>query len=219
MANQDLQQLPNSPWPTAGKMEVAASLKERTEKAAEHAAGSAIEQVRSAKTSISHQRDQVAERIRRVGDLMRESGDRVRADDETAAAYLRMASQRIDGVASYVSSTDFSTMAADTQEFIRKRPAVFFGGTFLLGLAAGRFFRASAGGSAVRRPPNTETAASQGGSSSSATGSSYAASLKASAFDTNTGIRDSLPVGSGTRPGTPSNMSPSSNGHASSRQP
>ncbi len=145
MANQDLQH-PTSSWPATRSPEgAAASIMERTEKAAEQAKGSAIEQVRSVKTGISEQRDQIAERIRRVGDLMRESGDRVRKDDEMAADYLRLAGQHIDSVASYVNGADFSTMAADTQEFIRKRPAVFFGGAFLLGLAAGRFLKASGG--------------------------------------------------------------------------
>lgn len=144
MANQNLQQ-PSSSWPTTRNPEGSASMIERTEKAAEQATDSAIEKVRAVKTGIAEQRDQLAERIRRVGTAMRESGDRVRKEDEMAADYLRMASQRIDRVASYVTSADLSTMAGDTQEFIRKRPAVFFGGAFLVGLAAGRFLKASSG--------------------------------------------------------------------------
>jgi hypothetical protein len=144
MANQNLQQ-PSSSWPTTRSAEGSTSMIERTEKAAEQAAGSAIDKVRSVKTGISEQRNQVAERIRRVGNAMRESGDRVRKEDEMAADYFRMASQGIDRAASYVTSADFATIAGDTQEFIRKRPAVFFGGAFLVGLAAGRFLRASGG--------------------------------------------------------------------------
>lgn len=166
MANQDLQHMPNSPWPTmgkpesaagkaegtagkpegtAGKADAAGSFSQRTEKAAEQAAGSAIEQVRSVTSGLTQQRGQVAERIRRVSDLMRDSGERVRKDDEMAAEYFHMASERIDRVASYVGSADLASFAADTQEFVRRRPAVFFGGAFLLGLAAGRFLKASSG--------------------------------------------------------------------------
>lgn len=158
MANQDLQHMPTSPWPTAAKpggslsrTEGTASFAERTERAAERAAGSAIEQVDSVRTGIAQQRGQVAARIRRVSDLMRDSGDRVRKEDELAAHYFQVAGQRIDGVAEYVGSADLSTMAADAHELIRKHPAVFFGGAFLVGLAAGRFLKASSGSNYLGR--------------------------------------------------------------------
>ncbi|HEY6556163.1 MAG TPA: hypothetical protein VI072_02780, partial [Polyangiaceae bacterium] len=45
--------------------------------------------------------------------------------------------------ASYVSETDPRDVLQDVQDFARQRPAWFFGGAFLLGLAAGRFLKAS----------------------------------------------------------------------------
>jgi hypothetical protein len=208
MANPNLQQ-PISSWPNTRTPEGSTSVIERTERAAEQVADSAIEQVRSARSGLSEQRGQIAERIRRVGTAMRESGDRVRNEDEMAADYLRMASQRIDRVASYVTTADLSVMAADTQEFIRKRPAVFFGGAFLVGLAAGRFLKASGGAnkpSSASRPadsygsrpsgdkrlPSEGTPTSTTSSSSSPVRSAGATSVSTST--PSTGVRWSAPA-------------------------
>ena len=46
---------------------------------------------------------------------------------------------------SYVSSADLKTTVRDVENLARRQPALFFGGAFLLGLAAGRFLRSSAG--------------------------------------------------------------------------
>ncbi len=176
--------------------EGSASLAERSEKAADQVAGSAIEQVRAVQSGLSQQRGQLAQRVRRVGDAMRESGAKMGSDDETASEFFRFASRHIEDIASYVDQNDLSAIASDAREFVRKRPAVFFGGAFLLGLAAGRFLKAS-GGAASPRPGQLLDPAA--GVQREPKPPAFYGSSAAPAQAADTGVRRSIAV-----PGTPS---------------
>jgi hypothetical protein len=52
----------------------------------------------------------------------------------------------VERLASYVASADLSHLGDDVQRFARDKPLFFFGGAFILGLAAGRFMKSSGGG-------------------------------------------------------------------------
>ncbi|MET0343900.1 MAG: hypothetical protein ABW252_22995 [Polyangiales bacterium] len=120
---------------------------ERLEKTAEDAANSAIGRVRAAReqatSGIVEQRDQVAERIQKLGEVLRSGSEYLRRDDPLAHQALIYASDRADGLASYVRSATPGGLAEDLHTFAKRRPGVFFGGAFLLGLAVGRFVKSS----------------------------------------------------------------------------
>ncbi|HEY6560327.1 MAG TPA: hypothetical protein VI072_23750, partial [Polyangiaceae bacterium] len=122
-------------------------LAEKAQTAADQVKSAAVERVQSvrerAESGLSQGRTQVADRIRHVSSALRSAGDNLRNDDEFIAGYVQTASERIERVASYVSETDPRDVLQDVQDFARQRPAWFFGGAFLLGLAAGRFLKAS----------------------------------------------------------------------------
>jgi hypothetical protein len=122
-------------------------LPERTEQVAERARAAAIEKVEHARDrareGIDHGRQEVADRIRRVGSALRSASDKLREEDEAAARYADMASQGVERVASYLGSADLKGTVRDLEGFARRQPAIFFGGAFLLGLAAGRFLQSS----------------------------------------------------------------------------
>lgn len=125
----------------------ASKLADKASQAAEQVKTAAVERVQSARdraeSGITEGRTQVADRIRHVSSALRSASDHLREDDDFIASYVETASERIDRIASYVSEANPRDVLHDVQDFARQRPAWFFGGAFLLGLAAGRFLKAS----------------------------------------------------------------------------
>jgi hypothetical protein len=117
---------------------------------AEHATSVAIEKVRQvrdeAQSGIEQQRAEVADRIRRLGGVLRAGSESLRADDPLAQQLFASAGDRIDQVAEYLGSVTPRELANDITSLARSRPGLFFGGSFILGLALGRFVKSSASG-------------------------------------------------------------------------
>jgi hypothetical protein len=124
-------------------------LSERTEEAAGRAREAAIERVEQARDrareGIDRGKQEMADRIRRLGSALHSASDNLREEDSAIARYGDMASETIERAANYVGSADLKTAVRDVESFARREPALFFGGAFLLGLAAGRFLKSSAG--------------------------------------------------------------------------
>jgi len=110
---------------------------------AEQLKNKALERVGDVRERAYSQREQIADRVRRVSSAVRSAGDQLREQDERAAQLADMASQRIDRAAQYVSTLEPQQMVRDVESFARRQPAAFFGGAFLLGLAAARFLKSS----------------------------------------------------------------------------
>jgi len=131
------------------------NLADKAERAAEQAKSAAIDRVQTvrdqAQTGLDQGRGLVAARIRHVSAALKSAGNELDKEDETIARYVTAASSRVDSIASYVSTADPTRVLRDVQDLARDKPAWFFGGAFLLGLAAGRFLRASQEGGASRR--------------------------------------------------------------------
>jgi hypothetical protein len=116
----------------------------RAHDAADRLKSSAREQVEAVQDRAATGRDHAAERIRRVGSAVRGMGRELRdQDDAFVARYADSIGDGIDRVASYVGSLEPAALADDATRFARSRPAWFFGGAFLMGLAAGRFLKSS----------------------------------------------------------------------------
>jgi hypothetical protein len=128
--------------------EGSSKLADKASQAAEQVKTAAVERVQSvrdrAETGITQGRGQVADRIRHVSTALRSASDNLRNDDEFIASYVETASERIERIATYVNEANPRDVLRDVEDFARQRPAWFFGGAFLLGLAAGRFLKASA---------------------------------------------------------------------------
>ena len=96
-----------------------------------------------ARERIGDARHRVVDRIRRMSSALRSTSERLEQEDEVAARYAAKASDGIERVANYLSSADVGGLLREAEGFARKQPAVFYGGAFVVGLAAGRFFRSS----------------------------------------------------------------------------
>jgi DNA anti-recombination protein RmuC len=109
-----------------------------------HRAASGLEETgRRAASEVADQRAHLSERIRNLGGALRASGDQLEPSDASIASLLERASDQAERVASYVDRADPSTLASDLTRFARERPAWFYGGAFIAGLALGRFAKAS----------------------------------------------------------------------------
>jgi hypothetical protein len=121
----------------------AGGLSAKSHAAAEQLKESLVGQVDQVRDRAESAKEQAAERIRRVATQLRQMSETLHEDDNIAASVAERASRSIEGVAQYVSKTDAQGFVRDTEQLARRQPALFFGGAFLLGLAAGRFLKSS----------------------------------------------------------------------------
>lgn len=213
---------------------------ERLESTAEHAASVAIEKVRQvreeAQSGIQQQRDLVADRIRRIGGVLRSGSQTLSTDDPLAQQLFDTAGDRIDRLASYIGNITPGQLADDVHTLARRRPGLFFGGSFIVGLALGRFAKSSAsaitgavgsGGRDESRdeyeqtstPRKNASANRQGGSQGSAQGSSQRSASAGGGASGSTGQRSASRTGQSSasaESGTPSTSSTLPQGVSSS---
>lgn len=110
----------------------------------------AVQQAQRVRQTANEKKAELAERVRRVGSAVRETGERLRDEDRVVGRYADIAAERIERAARYIGDADPRAALQDIERFARRRPAVFFGGAFLVGLALGRFFKSSRGGATTR---------------------------------------------------------------------
>jgi hypothetical protein len=148
MPNNNPQQQTTPQQQIARAAEGASKAAERLGESAEHATSVAIEKVRQvrddAQSGIEQQRDQVAERIRRLSGVLRAGSQTLSTDDPLAQQLFETAGERIEQVADYIKEITPGDLADDITSLARRRPGLFFGGSFILGLALGRFVKSSA---------------------------------------------------------------------------
>jgi hypothetical protein len=122
--------------------EQAPGLADKLARGASSATGQAVEHIQNTRErldgELSRRRSRLTERIREVRDVLDSAGRKL-GDEDMLADGLQFVSGSVERLASYVESADPSRLAADVRELARERPGWFFGGTFVVGLALGRF--------------------------------------------------------------------------------
>lgn len=113
------------------------ALKGEAQSFAEEARSKATEKAETAKT-------QVGSTIHTFADAIRKAGDDLGDHDQTFAARLvREAADGLEGFSRALSEKRPEEMLDTVRDFGRRNPAAFVAGSVLVGLAVGRFFRAS----------------------------------------------------------------------------
>jgi hypothetical protein len=144
----------NNPQQTTAQQQIARAAEGATKTAArlgesaEHVTSAAIEKVRQARddaqSGIEQQRSEITGRIRRLGAVLRAGSETLGVDDPLAQQLFASAGERIEQVADYLGDITPGELANDVTSLARRRPGLFFGGSFILGLALGRFVKSSA---------------------------------------------------------------------------
>lgn len=107
--------------------------------------GGIADEVRSQVAStVNTQKNRAAAGLGGVAGAIRHAGDELRAEDESVALYVELASDRLRRFADRIREQGVEEMVAEVAEFGRRRPAVFIGGAFIIGLALARFLKSTA---------------------------------------------------------------------------
>lgn len=94
---------------------------------------------------VADQKEWAADEIEHVGSAVRRAAETLREQgDERVASYVERAAEGIESAGNYLRERDLGGLLGDVERLARRRPEVFFGGMFLVGLGISRFLKASA---------------------------------------------------------------------------
>lgn len=98
----------------------------------------------TAQDRIERSRQDAATTLSTVASTLLNSGSQLRDGDQPMAGeYVERAARQIERVADYVQRADVREMMNEVEDFARRRPAVFIGSAFAVGLLAARFLKSS----------------------------------------------------------------------------
>lgn len=125
------------------KQSIARSARNATEQVKSVASETASRAKESAERLVTDKRDEAANRIGRYSSAIHESARSLENEDPNIAWFTHQAAERLDRVAEYVRSCNYSSICHDVEDVARRHPALFFGGMFAVGLLAGNMMKAS----------------------------------------------------------------------------
>lgn len=116
---------------------------------AKQAASQLADQVKEqAKSRADQQKDTAASGLAAVAEAVRQMGEGLRQHEQGAvtqyaAQYGDSIASQIERLSDHLQHHDVSELITDLESFARRRPGLFLGGSFLLGMAATRFLKSS----------------------------------------------------------------------------
>ena len=93
---------------------------------------------------VDEQKNRAADGLGGIANVIRNAGNELRNDNEALASYVDMASDQLRRFADHIRQKGVADMMDDVHTFARRRPALFIGGAFLVGLGIARFLKSSA---------------------------------------------------------------------------
>ena len=93
---------------------------------------------------VDEQKNRAADGLGGIADVIRSAGDELRGENETLASYVDLASDQMRRVADQIRERGVADMMDDVAQFARRRPTLFIGGAFLVGIGIARFLKSSA---------------------------------------------------------------------------
>lgn len=104
-----------------------------------------IDKVREGATSqLSTQKDRATEGIGSVAQAVRQSTQHLRDNHhETIAQYVEQAANKLEQFSTRLKDKDVGELMRNAQDLAKKRPAVFIGSAFAIGLIGARFLKSS----------------------------------------------------------------------------
>lgn len=99
---------------------------------------------------VDDQKNRAADGLGGIADVFRSASNELRNENETLASYVDMASDQMRRFADQIRQKGVGDMLDDVHAFARRRPALFIGGAFLIGIGIARFLKASSDRGAMR---------------------------------------------------------------------
>jgi hypothetical protein len=131
-----------------GAQELASEAKEAVQQVKDRVkegATEAVDEVKhQARSAVHDQKEFAAERLSSVSEALHDSANRLREDEAvTFASLIEQAADRIDGFSQYIREQDITDMIDAAQNWARRNPALFLGGSFVLGLVIARLVKST----------------------------------------------------------------------------
>jgi hypothetical protein len=99
----------------------------------------------TAAAQLNSQKDKATQGLGTVASAVRESTQNLRSQQhDVAARYVEQAADQIERFSSRLREKDVMELLSDAQQLARRRPALFVGAAFALGLIGARFLKSSA---------------------------------------------------------------------------
>lgn len=106
----------------------------------------------SASSQLGAQKDRATDGLGSVAQAVRQSTQQLREQQhETIAQYVEQAADQLERFASRMKERNVGDLARDAQDLARRRPALFIGSAFALGLLGARFIKSSGDNGHARR--------------------------------------------------------------------
>ena len=105
-----------------------------------------VSRVREQATSqLNTQKNKATDGLGTVASAVRDTTTRLRSDNhDTVARYAEQAADQIERFSERIRNKDVGELMNDAQQLARRKPALFVGGAFALGLLGARFMKSSA---------------------------------------------------------------------------
>jgi hypothetical protein len=99
----------------------------------------------TAAAQLNSQKDKATQGLGTVASAVRESTQNLRSQQhDVAARYVEQAADQIDRLSARLREKDVAELLNDAQQLARRRPAIFIGAAFAIGLLGARFLKSSA---------------------------------------------------------------------------
>jgi len=161
-----------------------------------------------ARSQIDSQRTRAARSLGAVASALRESGESLRRKNETAVApVMDRVADGVDRLSDFLNSRDTDDMMRDVQSFARRRPEVFLGAFFALGVVAARFLKSGQRESGTDRHGYTYVHGTEGARMPDVRGTERGTS--GFGYEAGRGYSEGGPFRETSGPGVPYTQSPS----------
>jgi hypothetical protein len=95
-------------------------------------------------TQLTTQKDRVTGGLGTLAQAVRQTTERLRDEDhDSVAEYVERAAEQLERLSNNLRDKDVNELLQDAQRLARRRPALFIGGSFAVGLIAARFLKSS----------------------------------------------------------------------------
>jgi hypothetical protein len=99
----------------------------------------------TAAAQLNSQKDKATEGLGTVASAVRETTQNLRSQQhDVAARYVEQAADQIERLSARLREKDVAELLNDAQQLARRRPALFIGAAFAIGLLGARFLKSSA---------------------------------------------------------------------------
>lgn len=183
----------NSGKLTQAKQAIAQTARDATEKVKSVASDTASKARTEAERLATEKKETAASRVGGYSSALHESARSLEEQDPNIAWFTHRAADRLQGVADYIRTRDFTALREDCAGVARRHPAVFFGGMFVAGLLLGNMMKATA------RPRN------ENGDAFDYDDSDWRS--QARDYSTESSMQDELPMSTSPTPSTTSGIS------------